>query len=533
MAIKNIIVCADGTGNKGGYSPDSNVYKIYKAVDKNFSGRADNGDEICEQIVFYDNGVGTEKNKYLRALGGALGFGFGRNVCDLYKYIARNYVEGDRIYFFGFSRGASTVRACNGMINKCGLVKGAGLRNRELDALVSEAFEVYKEHKENPQRAENFKNAEQSHGAVPIHFLGVWDTVVALGFPKRTDITGPVTLVMNALFVAFEEALDFVWPHSFYHYKLTDNVEYAYQALAIDDERTAFWPYVWQEKNIEGAADRTRENVEQVWFAGMHSNVGGGYERSGMAGVPLHWMAQRAKKQGLVFDANLLQEIYSGSHVHGRMYNSRDGFGFFYRYHPREIEKLCAGKLLGDCVKIHSSVVERMNHRTANYAPGYIPAEFDVVDSEVPAGSTLLKPGGNNQWALTRGFIDKTVLYRKHLYGVMVAAVTFVLVMAFKFSDDSLPAESGNIFLDRLAGFFHSVLPDFFTGLINKAVVQDSYYFIGAIAFVLLYLKARRYLHRETSQLCETLRHYIIADSAQKIDCNKNSAADDVAKSKD
>ncbi len=520
MAAKNIIVCADGTGNKGGYSPDSNVYKIYRAVDKNFSGKADDGSDICEQIVFYDNGVGTEKNKYLRTLGGALGFGFGRNVCDLYKYIARNYVEGDHIYFFGFSRGASTVRACNGMINKCGLVKGVGLRNRELDELVSEAFDVYKEHKDSPQRAESFKDSDMSHGAVPIHFLGVWDTVVALGFPKRTDITGPVTLVMNALFIAFEEALNFFWPHSFYYYKLTDNVEYAYQALAIDDERTAFWPYVWQEKNIEGAADRTNDNVEQVWFAGMHSNVGGGYERSGMAGVPLHWMADRAKKHGLVFELNDLQDIYSGGHIHGRMYNSRDGFGFFYRYHPREIKNLCEDKLL-DKVKIHCSVMERMNHRTANYAPGFIPDEFDVVDSEVPANITPLKPGENNEWSTIRGLIDKVVLYRKHLYGVMVASVTFVLVMAFQFSDDSLPAEPKNVLLDKIAGFFYSILPDFFTGLINKVVVTDTYYFAAAIVFVLMYLKVRRYLYKETVQLGERLRHFIIADGAQKVECRK------------
>lgn len=526
MAVKNIIVCADGTGNKGGYSPDSNVYKIYKAVDKNFSGQADNGDEICEQIVFYDNGVGTEKNKYLRALGGALGFGFGRNVCDLYKYIARNYVEGDRIYFFGFSRGASTVRACNGMINKCGLVKGAGLRNRELDALVSEAFDVYKEHKENPQRAENFKNAEHSHGAVPIHFLGVWDTVVALGFPKRTDITGPVTLVMNALFAAFEEALDFFWPHSFYHYKLTDNVEYAYQALAIDDERAAFWPYVWQEKDIEGAVDRSKGNVEQVWFAGMHSNVGGGYERSGMAGVPLHWMANRAKKHGLVFDANQLLDIYGGCHIHGRMYNSRDGFGFFYRYHPREIEKLCDKKLLGN-IKIHCSVMERMNHRTANYAPGYIPDKFDVTDSEVPANITAVNPGSHSDWAETRSMIDKVVLYRKHLYGVMLASVSFVLYMAYYFSDDVVPEEPKNFFMDKISGLFYSVLPDFFTGLINVAVVRQPYYLVAAIVFILLYLKVRKSLHKETVRLGESLRHCIIEDTKQKVDGRKKMAGID------
>lgn len=529
MTAKNIIVCADGTGNKGGYSPDSNVYKVYKAVNKNFSGKDENGDEICEQIVFYDNGVGTEKNKYLRALGGALGFGFGRNVCDLYKYIARNYVEGDRIYFFGFSRGASTVRACNGMISKCGLIKAEGLRNRELDARVSEAFKIYKEHKENPQRAENFKDSAQSFGAVPIHFLGVWDTVVALGIPKRTDITGPVTLVLNALFFAIEKGLDFFWPHSFYHYKLTDNVNYACQALSIDDERTAFWPYVWQEKNIEGAEDRTNENIEQVWFSGMHSNVGGGYERSGLAGVPLHWMVNRAQKHGLMFESNDLQDIYSGCHIHGRMYNSRDGFGFFYRYHPREMKHLCEEKLLGK-IKIHCSVIERMNHRTANYAPGYIPEAFEITDSEVPANSIMLSPGNNSEWPETRRLIDKIVLYRKHLYGVMVAAVAFVLYIAYSKSNDTLPEPSNNFVIDNVSGFLFTILPDFFTGLINATVIRQPYYFVLALVFVLLYLKVRGSLRKETMRHCETLRHHIIAETAEKIDCAKKSVATDAGK---
>lgn len=147
MSPKNIIVCADGTGNKGGSSPDSNVYKVYKMVDKYYRGACQDGVDINEQILFYDNGVGTSKNTYLRAIGAGTGIGFKHNVCDLYKFLARNYVEGDRIYFFGFSRGASTVRACNGMINKCGLAKSEGLRNSELDKRIDEVYLAYRKHK--------------------------------------------------------------------------------------------------------------------------------------------------------------------------------------------------------------------------------------------------------------------------------------------------------------------------------------------------------------------------------------------------
>ena len=399
---KNIIVCADGTGNKGGSTPDSNVYKVYKSVNKSFEGELEDGFEVDEQMIFYDNGVGTEKDKYLRMFGGAFGFGFEDNVCDLYKFLARNYKPGDRIYFFGFSRGASTVRACSGFIKKCGLAKGNGLRNCELKALVKEAFSAYKVHKRKPDISRELRNSDRSHGDIDIHFMGIWDTVVALGFPKRTDITGPVSATLNAIFWLAEKILDcrFLWPHSFYYYQLTKKVKYAYQALAIDDERTAFWPFVWREEG------RAADTVEQVWFAGMHSNVGGGYERSGMASVALYWMMLRAEKRGLKFDNDSLQNALEDSHIHGRMYNTRNGFGVLYRYHPREIEKLCNSRIKGN-IKLHRSVIERINHRTANYAPGQLPGKFEVVDSDTETSPEPREPGTDPQWANIRAEINR------------------------------------------------------------------------------------------------------------------------------
>jgi uncharacterized protein (DUF2235 family) len=113
---KNIILCADGTGNRGGETPDTNVYRMYHAVDIHQPKRKRN------QITFYDNGVGTSTNKYIRSISGALGFGFGKNIRQLYAFLARNYDPGDIIYLFGFSRGAATVRAFGGMLQECGLV---------------------------------------------------------------------------------------------------------------------------------------------------------------------------------------------------------------------------------------------------------------------------------------------------------------------------------------------------------------------------------------------------------------------------
>ena len=511
---KNIIVCADGTGNRGGYSPDSNVYKVYKAVEKNIFAEDADGNVVAEQIVFYDNGVGTSKNKYLRSLGGAFGFGFEDNVCDLYKFLARNYCDGDKIYIFGFSRGASTVRACNGMISKCGLAKGEGLRNRELDERVKEAFCAYKKHNKKPSIARDLKSSDRSHGAVEIKFMGIWDTVVALGFPKRTDMTGPVTLVLNGLFYILENLLNILWSHDFYYYKLTDNVSYACHALAIDDERTAFWPFVWREKGVEGTKDRTRDNVEQVWFAGMHSNVGGGYERAGMANIPLYWVLCRAEKHGLKLEKGALDEIYNTGHVHGRMYNSRDGFAFFYRYHPREIENLCENRLLGE-IKIHCSVIERMLHRTANYAPGFIPEKFEVADSRLPekdqaVPERLCNPGADENWNNVRKKINKVVLLRKRLYGAMLTAVITVLFFIYYYWANPPQLRGHDGFFGSIAETLKGLLPDLFSGLIEMAVAQKPVYFLVFVILVIAYYGLRGHLHRKTVRLCETLRHFII-----------------------
>ncbi len=506
---KNIIVCADGTGNSGGTTPDSNVYKVYKSIDKCFKGKAKDGFEVDEQIVFYDNGVGTEENKYLRAVGGAFGFGFERKICEQYKFLARNYESGDRVYFFGFSRGASTVRACNGLISICGLARGRGLRNRDLDRLVKEAFEAYREHEKEPATAKGLKeDSAKSHGAIDIHFMGIWDTVVALGFPTRTDITGPVSAALNGLFWLAEKGLDLCWPHSFYHYRLTDNLKHACQALAIDDERTAFWPFVWREHGREA------DTVEQVWFAGMHSNVGGGYGRTGMASVPLHWMLLRARKFGVKFHDDAIQKAFIDSHVHGRIYNSRSGFGVLYRYHPREIEELCRGKIDGD-IKLHRSVIERLKHRTANYAPGQLPGKFVVVESDPTALSVQRNPGGNPSWNKTRAEINRWVLRRKRLYGVMLTAVLTVVVFAAYFWTRPPQPMARHGVRGHLADILDYILPDFFGGLIEKAVVQQPYLFAGAMVLGGVYIYVNSWCRNKTVDASENLRNLIIQDDAK------------------
>ncbi|MDH5547978.1 MAG: DUF2235 domain-containing protein [Gammaproteobacteria bacterium] len=418
---KNIILCADGTGNKGGYTPDSNVYKMYKAIEIH--------DKSVSQYTFYDNGVGTSTNKYWRAFTGAIGIGIKHNVMDLYRFLSLNYVPGDKVFLFGFSRGAATIRGFCGFINAVGLVNGKPLSDEQLKDYTCDAFEAYESHRKDPQRAERFRTHRHSHGIIDIHFVGVWDTVSALGFPKRTDRMGITLNILSVVFWCLERLSNLVWPHLFYNYELSKNIKHAYQALAIDDERTAFWPKVWDEVK----AGRTPQDVEQVWFSGMHSNVGGGYERQGMANVTMHWMMLRAQQQGLKFKPGFVEGVYQDSNIHGRLYNSRDGFAIYYRYHPRIITRLCEGRLLGN-IKVHESTCERLKKRTANYAPFVLPSKCDIVGSDLDAKAKTIDLSEDDERNKQQKIINRGINIRKWLYGGLADLTAFVVAYVVYYS---------------------------------------------------------------------------------------------------
>ncbi len=420
---KNLILCADGTGNKGGSTPDSNVFKMFKAIDIHNSNNPKK-----TQLTFYDNGVGTSGNKFSEIFGGGLGVGFKTNVCDLYKFLARNYHDGDRVYLFGFSRGAATIRALTGFIGCCGLING---RDFDQDTLDTETKQLFKEY----IKAKNGKTSltdnwpQGNQGAIPIEFVGVWDTVSALGFPQGTDVLGPASWLINTTFNILSYLSNLAVPHLFYQYQLFDNIKHAYHAVAIDDERTAFQPIIWDETG------RPEESVEQVWFSGMHSNVGGGYERDGLAYIPLYWMMAKAKAHGLIFKDGYLEEAFDSSNASGHIYNSRNGLGIFYRYHPREIERLCKGKIAN--IKIHQSVLKRMSRKTDDYAPGNLPAEFSVSQLSPPPGKVetnrTLQPGSNQDWSSIREKVDSTVFWRKESYMLLLISTITIVVFAICF----------------------------------------------------------------------------------------------------
>jgi uncharacterized protein (DUF2235 family) len=439
--MKNIVLCSDGTGNKGGYGADSNVYKTYKAVDIKNPG--------VDQYTFYDQGVGTDKsdtskNKYRTALSGAFGFGFRDNVLHLYHFLARSYNPGDAIFLFGFSRGAATVRAFAGFINACGLIdisKHAVKPNGDFDSdrcesLVSHAFDCYKSKDKNLMQKfkDQYAIKDDIHapnGDLKIKFVGVWDTVSALGFSQD------FSFLLKWIFSAADKISNMIpWlAHDFYDYDLNNSIENAYHALSIDDERTTFHPKVWDEKAVwdEKKLNRIPFNgyVEQVWFAGVHSNVGGGYPRTGLSDVALQWMLTKAQAHGLVLYPDQITAIQDSANIYDRLYDSRDGVAIYYRYGPRNLVELCDKKLNGN-IAIHLSAYKKLKELSDGYAPDGIPRNFDIIDINPtnPASATIVRQVNtvDPTWAGLETEMNKVIEKRKYVYRIFVELTMAIIV---------------------------------------------------------------------------------------------------------
>jgi uncharacterized protein (DUF2235 family) len=382
---KRIVVCSDGTGNTAIKGRGTNVFKLFEAVDLE-SHRYDAN--ATPQIAVYDDGVGTERFKPLKILSGATGWGLSRNVRHLYKELARVYDPGDEIYMFGFSRGAFTVRTLVGFIQTCGLVDPERLQPQtfaRLQRVVKKGYKAYRRcyrpalwrlfAKTNRDAGAEFKRAHARPGDIPIRFVGVWDTVDAVGLPFH------LSDAINAALYQFK----------FSDRTLSPLVRRACQALAIDDQRESFAPLLWHEQ----PGDESR--ITQVWFAGAHSNVGGGYPKQGMSLVALDWLLSEAEKpldpdaadafarRGLRIYPSERQSFREHASVDDKLYDPRSGAGMFYRWKIRDIAKLCAENQV--VPKVHVSVLERIAHGTDDYSPGNLPANARVVFTPPPTGN--------------------------------------------------------------------------------------------------------------------------------------------------
>lgn len=272
--MKRLVVCCDGTWNRpdqvhGDVVAPTNVTKLAL-------GLAPEDDWGNPQLLHYERGVGTGRFERLR--GGAFGLGLSRNVRSCYRFLAHCYEPGDELYLFGFSRGAFTARSLAGLIRNSGI-----LDSRHLER-VEDAYALYRARRPDAHprgiEARIFRRM-YSHDDCMIRMLGVWDTVGALGIPLRGWHLLPW---LNRRF-------------EFHDTELSSRVRAAYQALAIDERRGPFEPTWWRQQ--DAADDQT---LEQVWFAGAHSDVGGGYPEPELAEIALLWMVDRARACGLAFD---------------------------------------------------------------------------------------------------------------------------------------------------------------------------------------------------------------------------------------
>jgi uncharacterized protein (DUF2235 family) len=242
----------------------------------------------CEQRAYYSTGLGTKFGEKIS--GGMFGRGIDTAITSAYEWLVENFDPDDEIFIFGFSRGAYTARSLSGFVSKCGLLqRGAPLgvnqlftRYRQPRAkTIRELIEDQKAGKRDFNREEAWMLRYTR--AVPIKFIGVFDTVGALGvpFPLLHSIKGSAYPFLNT--------------------GLRQNNEYAFHALAIDENRKAFLPTLWTNMGATQATPRPIERTEQRWYVGAHANVGGGYFNDPLAQLPFKWLERKAAALGLTF----------------------------------------------------------------------------------------------------------------------------------------------------------------------------------------------------------------------------------------
>lgn len=484
--MKNIVLLSDGTGNSAAKRHRTNVWRLYRALDLH---RPD-------QIAFYDDGVGSQEFLPLKIVGGAIGYGLRRNIIELYKFLCRNYEPGDanspadKIYLFGFSRGAFTVRVLAGMIDYCGLYKDfkdeadlnkkarhnySAFRSSFKHGLLSRAYRFLTRKSDQPI---------ETTVKPGIEFIGVWDTVDAYGLPA------------DELAILWDR---FIFPIRFPDCRLSQKVKRACHALAIDDERHTFHPVLWDESK------ETTDRIEQVWFAGVHSDVGGGYPKNDLSLVTLDWMMSRvgastSKDPGLHFISPMSQEIQSHCDWHGVQHDSRSGLGAYYRYKPRNIGDLCNDKYNGVEVskpKIHRGVLERIKCNVIAYAPTGLPKSYDVVVTRGQQSPPYENAGqGSGTQSTDRkkamNYALDAIYWRQWLYGALLFTTLALLVSRF-----FLPWTPGGICkgsacaIDPVMKLMIRTLPDFASGWF-EALRQNPAWLLGFTATftVLLTLKS-------------------------------------------
>ncbi|HHB11627.1 MAG TPA: DUF2235 domain-containing protein [Chromatiales bacterium] len=312
--MKRIVICADGTWNSPEQGEPTNVLQLARGI------RPHDGQGV-EQVVFYDWGVGTDRK---RIAGGISGAGIDKNIMDAYRFLVHNHEPGDAIFLFGFSRGAYTVRSLAGFIRNCGLLR------REHAERIPEAYRLYRRRNRNtgPEApmAREFRRRYAVADITPIEFLGAFDTVGALGIPVPFWGT-----------LGREEFL-------FHDTEPSRIIRHARHAVSIDENRQDFEPTLW--------SDKPGLDLKQVWFAGVHADIGGGYRERGLSNCAFRWMLDEAAACGLAFEDHLQQAVRPDPL--DRMHNERRGI---FRARPAVVRHVEG--------EVHPTALERWNRDAA------------------------------------------------------------------------------------------------------------------------------------------------------------------------
>ncbi|MGC2810123.1 MAG: DUF2235 domain-containing protein [Bradyrhizobium sp.] len=534
---KNIILLSDGTGNSSAKLFRTNVWQLFQALDLTDPAR---------QISYYDDGVGTSSFKPLAILGGVFGFGLKRNVIDIYSFCCRNYRRGDRIYGFGFSRGAFTIRVVAGFIARVGLVRYDGSEA----ALARDAEIAYREYR----KVRNFKSAANiligplrrlrdwvSHHVFrapsfqqldlieveKIDFLGVWDTVDAYG--------GPIDEITRAIDYWY-------WPLSMPDQFMNHKIDRACHALALEEERDSFHPVLWDDRYVRNGnklyavahdwtpapsdpdlplAEIDRERISQVWFVGVHSDIGGGYSRAGLSYHTLAWMMERAQAYGLLYLTTQRRWLRTFIDPYDKLNDSRHGLAGYYRYQPRKLADIYSRppyklSLRNDFQhivdlfkdrpdperevkaelaipqsyvarphpKIHQSVVDRIRIGNDGYAPIVLPERYDVVSHDgaiVPNGA--IAPSDARSRAIRQEKVWDWVWGRRIVYFLTVLASLYLAALPLieKWWPGRGPAGPAEVVVVPIIDLVAAFLPSFVTPWLDAFRNSPGRFLIGVL----------------------------------------------------
>ncbi|PZV03071.1 MAG: DUF2235 domain-containing protein [Cyanobium sp.] len=305
MANKNLIVLSDGTWQDLDQPFPTNVVRLLEAITPQTL-------EGNDQIAYYDEGVGTKQvsiepgpiDKWIKIAGGALGMGIDHRILRCYRFLCLNYSPGDQIYFFGFSRGAYTMRSLAGLIYNCGLLRSEQVR------MIPRAYQVYRQPNSNKECAPSGSEAiafrqkyaitDMPDGRPRIKFMGLWDTVKALGIPNIPGLR-QLSKIVNR-------------HYEFHDHKLSPIIDAAFHAVSIEEQRSTFSLIP-----IDHLSTTKCGCLQQAWFPGGHGGVGGGEASvAPLSDCALQWMFKKLEESdsGLRFDAERIQMSFCPNSQH-------------------------------------------------------------------------------------------------------------------------------------------------------------------------------------------------------------------------